>query len=97
MAHVFRYHKKTSEKQLLVSDIYKQMGEHLTDDTFAMLGITWTDLYPSESLNFVLGELLKLYIMNYVYPQPFNPPMWANELLMAHTICSYTVPTYRYW
>ena len=54
---MYRHHKKTGEKQLLVSDIYSNMKKAVPSDGYCMLGITWTDLYPSENLNFVLGTL----------------------------------------
>ncbi|XP_071809325.1 archaemetzincin-2-like [Asterias amurensis] len=54
---VSRYHKKTKKKQFLVSDLYSQL--HSLTGTLKrdfILGWTWTDLYPTEELNFVLGE-----------------------------------------
>ena len=51
-----RYHKITEKKQYLVTDINKQLKDHIPADGFCLLGLTWTDLYPSEDMNFVLGE-----------------------------------------
>ena len=52
-----RYHKETHKEQLLVSDINRLLKSVLPNDAMAILGITWTDLYPTEDLNFVLGRL----------------------------------------
>ena len=51
-----RYHSKTKQKQFLVGDIQRSLLKNLPKDGFCSLGISWTDLYPSEDLNFVLGE-----------------------------------------
>lgn len=51
-----RHHKITKKKQYLVTDINEQMKLAIPKDGYCMLGVTWTDLYPSEELNFVLGE-----------------------------------------
>ena len=51
-----RYHHVTGKKQLLVGDIHKGLKKVLPKDGCCIIGITWTDLYPSAELNFVLGE-----------------------------------------
>jgi hypothetical protein len=51
-----RSHHVTQKKQYMASDIYKNLGKVLPKDGYCILGISWTDLYPSEDLNFVLGE-----------------------------------------
>ena len=55
-----RFHKDTGEKQVLVSDINRKLKSVRPKHAFAILGITWVDLYPTEDLNFVLGELFGL-------------------------------------
>lgn len=32
------------------------LKNHLPDDAYCTVGITWVDLYPSDEWNFVLGE-----------------------------------------
>ena len=51
-----RYHHATGKKQLLVGDIHKGLKKVLPKDGCCIVGVTWTDLYPSAELNFVLGE-----------------------------------------
>ena len=51
-----RTHSLTGQPQLLASDIYKNLKSVLSHDGYCSLAVTWTDLYPSEELNFVLGE-----------------------------------------
>ncbi|XP_070560347.1 archaemetzincin-2-like [Ptychodera flava] len=53
-----RHHKVTGKKQILVSDILTKITRHVTKHSKNdfVVGISWTDLYPSEDLNFVLGE-----------------------------------------
>ncbi|XP_013421016.1 archaemetzincin-2 [Lingula anatina] len=51
-----RIHAVTEQKQLLVGDVCHQLKKRLPADGYCILGITWTDLYPCEDLNFVLGE-----------------------------------------
>ncbi|XP_071830492.1 archaemetzincin-2-like [Apostichopus japonicus] len=52
-----RRHPVTERRQFLVTDFYDRLhrvtGIPRTD---YILGLTWTDLYPSKDLNFVLGE-----------------------------------------
>ncbi|KAJ8024094.1 Archaemetzincin-2 [Holothuria leucospilota] len=54
---IHRKHPVTGKRQLLVSDFYGKMHEvtKLPKSDY-ILGLTWTDLYPKEELNFVLGE-----------------------------------------
>ena len=56
-----RNHKITGKKQYLASDVNCSLGKHMPKDGFCMLGISWTDLYPQEDLNFVLGEAAVKY------------------------------------
>jgi len=43
--------------QLLAEDVNKGLAIHcLPSDAFAVVGISWTDLYPSAKQNFVLGQ-----------------------------------------
>ncbi|XP_030845149.1 uncharacterized protein LOC115925453 [Strongylocentrotus purpuratus] len=59
MDPISRYHKLTHKKQYLVTDVYTRL-HRATDSNRKdyILGLTWTDLYPSEDLNFALGEAL---------------------------------------
>ncbi len=51
-----RHHRLTKMLQFLVGDIHKNLKTILPKDGYCILGISWTDLYPCEDLNFVLGE-----------------------------------------
>jgi len=43
--------------QLLAADLNQQLSRFcLPSDSFGVIGITWTDLFPSEKENFTLGE-----------------------------------------
>nr|XP_054762206.1 uncharacterized protein LOC129268713 [Lytechinus pictus] len=54
-----RHHKITLKKQYLVTDVYTRLHKATGfDQKDYLLGLTWTDLYPSEDLNFALGEAL---------------------------------------
>ena len=41
---------------LFIIDVHKYLNETLPKDGYCILGVTWVDLYPTESLNFILGE-----------------------------------------
>ena len=56
-----RTQKITGQKQFLVTDIQKRLQKALPKDGFCILGITWTDLYPSDGLNFVFGDANSAY------------------------------------
>ena len=51
-----RIHDQTNEGQMLASDLHRCLGKSLPRDGSCILGLSWTDLYPTEDLNFVLGE-----------------------------------------
>ena len=51
-----RHHHMTGKKQLLVGDVHTGLTKILPKDGCCIVGVTWTDLYPCEDLNFVLGE-----------------------------------------
>ncbi|XP_071957136.1 archaemetzincin-2-like [Antedon mediterranea] len=52
-----RYHSVTGKKQILVSDLYSSLHSSFNiPRSNYILALTWTDLYPTEELNFVLGE-----------------------------------------
>ncbi|XP_060590794.1 archaemetzincin-2-like [Ruditapes philippinarum] len=51
-----RLHHKTQKKQYFVQDFYKSLQKSMPSDGRCIMGISWTDLYPTEKLNFVLGE-----------------------------------------
>ncbi|XP_077994230.1 archaemetzincin-2-like [Glandiceps talaboti] len=53
-----RYHHVTGQKQVLVTDLnskLKKFVKHSVKNDL-VVGLSWTDLYPCEELNFVLGE-----------------------------------------
>ena len=39
-----------------IPDLLHFLTTHLPSDGYCIIGLTWVDLYPSEELNFVLGE-----------------------------------------
>lgn len=51
-----RNHHKTGTKQYFVSDFFPRLKKVLPSDGYCVMGMSWTDLYPTEQLNFVLGE-----------------------------------------
>ncbi|XP_077862902.1 archaemetzincin-1-like [Saccoglossus kowalevskii] len=51
-----RYHKVTGKKQVLVTDVLTKLKKFLKHRFHYIVGMSWTDLYPSDDLNFVLGE-----------------------------------------
>lgn len=51
-----RIHPVTCQEQFLVSDIQRKLSKILPKQGACILGFTWTDLYPCEQYNFVLGE-----------------------------------------
>ena len=52
-----RHHSVTNKKQFLVGDLYRNLHQATgIPHKHYILGLTWTDLYPKEELNFVLGE-----------------------------------------
>lgn len=51
-----RLHRNTGMKQLYVRDFHKKLQSVKPSNGVCIMGISWTDLYPTEDLNFVLGE-----------------------------------------
>ena len=51
-----RIHQKTGTTQYFVQDFFPKLKMVLPQDGFCIMGVSWTDLYPAEQLNFVLGE-----------------------------------------
>jgi len=50
-----RTHETTEQKQLCVNDIYPKLRSLLPPDGIAIVGLSWTDIYP-KGFNFTLGE-----------------------------------------
>lgn len=74
-----RNHKVTGKKQYLVSDFYPQLKKWKPKNTYGILGLTWTDLYPKESLNFVLGEASKRHKSGVISFGRFEPKAFDEE------------------
>lgn len=74
-----RNHKVTGKKQYLVSDFYPQLKKWKPKNTYGILGLTWTDLYPTESLNFVLGEASKRHRSGVISFGRFEPKTFDPE------------------
>lgn len=51
-----RTNSTTGRRQLLTGDLLHWLKTHLPSDAFCLLGITWEDLYPEPSWNFVFGQ-----------------------------------------
>ena len=56
-----RLHSKTGQKQYLVGDFFTKLRGVMPSDGYCIMGIIWTDLYPCEALNFVLGEASNIH------------------------------------
>lgn len=74
-----RNHKVTGKKQYLASDFYPQLKKWKPKNTYGILGLTWTDLYPTESLNFVLGEASKRHRSGVISFGRFEPKTFDPE------------------
>ncbi|XP_053385165.1 archaemetzincin-2-like isoform X1 [Mercenaria mercenaria] len=73
-----RLHHKTGQKQYFVRDFYETLQKVMPSDGFCIMGISWTDLYPTEDLNFVLGEAnfmtnSGIFCFGRYEPKAFNP------------------------
>ncbi|XP_064634679.1 archaemetzincin-2-like [Lineus longissimus] len=73
-----RYHKVTGQKQYLVTDIAERLSKYLPKDATSILGVSWTDLFPSEDLNFVLGEAYFRYNTAVFCFGRFEPKLYRN-------------------
>lgn len=51
-----RINAHTGKRQLLTTDLLGLLKKELPPDGYAVLGLTWDDLYPEEGWNFVFGE-----------------------------------------
>ncbi|KAJ8298688.1 hypothetical protein KUTeg_022748 [Tegillarca granosa] len=51
-----RYHKTTNKFQYLVTDFFVPLKKMKPKNGYCIMGMSWSDLYPCEDLNFVLGE-----------------------------------------
>lgn len=51
-----RNHELTGKLQYHVSDILVYLQKMLPRDGFAIIGLSWSDMYPCEKLNFILGQ-----------------------------------------
>ncbi|XP_062607347.1 archaemetzincin-2-like [Saccostrea cucullata] len=74
-----RNHKITGKKQYLVSDFYPRLKKWKPNNSYCIMGITWTDLYPTESLNFVLGEASKRHRSGVFSFGRFEPKKYDAE------------------
>ena len=51
-----RVHKSTGKKQYLAPDLNNKLVRYLPKDGSCLMALSWIDLYPTEDLNFELGE-----------------------------------------
>ena len=73
-----RIHHKTGHKQYFVRDFFPRLAKVTPPDGYCIMGISWTDLYPTESLNFVLGEALNtkkagIFCFGRYEPKTYDP------------------------
>ncbi|KAL3841623.1 hypothetical protein ACJMK2_019737 [Sinanodonta woodiana] len=78
-----RVHPKTGKQQYLVSDFYSKLRSVMPKNGYCIMGITWTDLYPKEELNFVLGEASGahksgVFSFGRFEPKSYNPEMSSD-------------------
>jgi archaemetzincin len=52
----FRLNKVTGTEQIQTGYLLDLLKDYLPDDAFAEIGLTATDLYPDEKMNFVFGQ-----------------------------------------
>ncbi|XP_078586223.1 archaemetzincin-2-like [Branchiostoma floridae x Branchiostoma japonicum] len=75
-----RVHKNTNQKQVLVGDLFSYLQRMCPPDGYSVVGISWTDLYPSEELNFVLGEASFVQNSAAISFGRFEPKLYKDEL-----------------
>ena len=69
----------TKKKQWLTSDILSHLETKLPEDAYCLLGVTMTDLYPSESWNYVFGiATLKKRVGVYSLAR-YDPQFFGNS------------------
>lgn len=73
-----RVHRKTGTKQYFVQDFFPKLKKVMPTDGFCIMGMSWTDLYPTEQLNFVLGEAhyisrAGIFCFGRYEPKTYNP------------------------
>lgn len=73
-----RVHSKTRTKQYFVQDFFPKLKKVMPTDGFCIMGMSWTDLYPTEQLNFVLGEAhyisrAGIFCFGRYEPKTYNP------------------------
>ncbi|XP_048730496.2 archaemetzincin-2-like [Ostrea edulis] len=74
-----RNHKVTGKKQCLTSDFYPRLKKWKPRNCYCIMGLTWTDLYPTENLNFVLGEASKRHRSGVFSFGRFEPKSYDKE------------------
>ena len=74
-----RVHSKTGQKQYLVGDFFTKLSRVMPPDGYCIMGIIWTDLYPCEKLNFVLGEASNLHKAGIHCFGRFEPKTYEQE------------------
>lgn len=75
---VGRVHPATGRWQNLSTNFFPLLKKMLPDDAFGIMGITWTDLYPAEDLNFTLGETSYMHSAGVFSFGRFEPNQFQN-------------------
>ncbi|XP_069133112.1 archaemetzincin-2-like [Argopecten irradians] len=74
-----RHHKKTKKFQYLVTDFFPLLQKVCPKDGYCIMGLIWTDLFPKEELNFVLGEAHNPFKSGMVSFGRFEPKSYNEE------------------
>ncbi|XP_078670804.1 archaemetzincin-2-like [Branchiostoma floridae x Branchiostoma belcheri] len=75
-----RVHKNTNQMQVLVGDLFPYLQKMCPADGYSVIGVSWTDLYPSEDLNFVLGEASFIHHSAVISFGRFEPKLYEDGL-----------------
>lgn len=74
-----RHHEKTGKFQYLVTDFFTLLPTVCPKDGYCILGLLWSDLYPKQELNFVLGEAHNKYKSGMVSFGRFEPKSYEEK------------------
>ncbi|XP_060082305.1 archaemetzincin-2-like [Ylistrum balloti] len=75
-----RHHKKTGKFQYLVTDFFPLLANICPKDGYCIMGLIWSDLYPKEELNFVLGEAHNSFKSGIVSFGRFEPKTYIEGI-----------------
>ena len=73
-----RRNQDTHQRQLYVPDLFTICRDRLPKDAFCVIGITFQDLYPAESWNFVFGKASLANRYGVFSLARFDPDFWGS-------------------